>query len=131
MDWMAILGQIFELVIYPVIGLAGVYLTYLISVKIKELKQKTSDETTKKYLDMLNQTISNAVLATTQTYVESLKKQGKFDAEAQKVAFNLTYDAVMKIITDDAMMYLTTAVGDIETYITNKIEADVKLCKVS
>lgn len=129
MDWAVVLEQIFELIIYPVLSIAGIYLTYLISVKIKELKQKTKDETAKKYLDMLNETISNAVLATTQTYVESLKKQGKFDAEAQKAAFKQTYDAVMKVLTDDAVKYITETVGDLETYVTNKIEADVKLCK--
>lgn len=129
MDWMNVLEQVFELVVFPVLSVAGIYLTYLISVKIKELKQKTNDEAAKKYLDMLNETISSAVLATTQTYVESLKKQGKFDVEAQKVAFKQTYDAVMKVLTDEAIKYLTTSVGDLETYITNKIEADVKLCK--
>ena len=129
MDWAIILEQIFELIVYPVISIAGIYLTYLISVKIKELKQKTHDEMSKKYLDMLNETIGNAVLATTQTYVESLKKQGKFDAEAQKVAFQQTYDAVMKVLTNDAIKYITESVGDLETYITNKIEADVKLTK--
>ena len=129
MDWANVLEQIFELAVYPVISLVGIYLTYLISVKISELKQKTKDETAKKYLDMLNDTISNAVLATTQTYVDSLKKQGKFDIEAQKVAFTQTYDAVMKVLTADAIKYLTESVGDLETYIINKIEADVKLCK--
>jgi hypothetical protein len=129
MDWAIILEQVFELIIFPVIAIAGVYLTYLIKVKIDELKQKTKDETAKKYLDMLNETISNAVLATTQTYVESLKKQGKFDTEAQKAAFKQTYDAVMKVLTDDAIEYITESVGDLETYITNKIEADVQLCK--
>lgn len=129
MDWMNVLEQTFELVVYPVLSLVGVYLTYLISVKIREIKQKTNDETAKKYLDMLDTTIQNAVLATTQTYVESLKKEGKFDAKAQKAAFKLTYDAVMKVLTTDAIKYITTAVGDLEIYITNKIEADVKLCK--
>jgi hypothetical protein len=129
MDWMKVLEQTFELVVYPVLSLVGVYLTYLISVKIHEIKQKTNDETAKKYLDMLDTTIQNAVLATTQTYVESLKKEGKFDAEAQKAAFKQTYDAVMKVLTADAIKYITTAVGDLEIYITNKIEADVKLCK--
>ena len=129
MDWMTVLNQIFELVVYPVLGIAGVYLTYLIRVKINELKQKTTDELANKYLNMLNDTIQNAVLATTQTYVESLKKQGKFDAEAQKAAFKQTYDAVTKVLTDDALKYLIMSVGDLETYITNKIEANVKLSK--
>ena len=129
MDWMDVLRNIFELIIYPVLSIGGIYLTYLISVKIKELKQKTNDETAKKYLDMLNETIAAAVLATTQTYVEALKKQGKFDEEAQKAAFKQTYEAVMKVLTTEAMKYITSSVGDLETYVTNQIEAQVKLTK--
>ena len=129
MDWMDILKQIFELVVFPVLSIGGIYLTYLISVKIKELKQKTNDETAKKYLDMLNDTISSAVLATTQTYVESLKNKGEFDLEAQKIAFQQTYDAVMKVLTDDAIKYITEFVGDLEAYVTTKIEAEVNMSK--
>jgi hypothetical protein len=129
MDWMNVLEQVFNLIVYPVISIAGIYFTYLISTKIKELKQKTDNEMADKYLDMLDVTISDAVLATTQTYVDSLKKNGKFDAEAQKAAFKLTYDAVMKVLTEDAVKYLTIIVGDLETYVVNKIEADVKLSK--
>jgi hypothetical protein len=129
MDWVKVLEQLFELVIYPVLSIAGIYFTYLISVKIKEMKQKTDNETSKKYLDMLNETISSAVLATTQTYVEALKKEGKFDLEAQKSAFQQTYEAVMKVLTDEAIKYITTSVGDLETYVSNRIEAEVKLTK--
>lgn len=129
MDWMVVLEQVFELVVYPVLGIVGVYLTYLIGVKINEIKQKTANETANKYLDMLGVTIQNAVLATTQTYVDSLKKEGKFDAEAQKVAFTQTYDAVMKVLTTDAIKYITMSVGDLEVYITNLIEAEVKISK--
>ena len=129
MDWVNVLEQVFELLIYPVIGIAGVYLTYLASVKIAELKQKTNDETARKYLSLLDDTIANAVLATTQTYVESLKKQGKFDADAQKEAFMQTYDAVTKGLTEEAVKYITVSVGDLDTYVTNKIEATVKMSK--
>lgn len=129
MTWTIFLEQIFELVVYPVISIAGIYLTYLIRVKIQELKQKANDDTTAKYLNMLDDTIANAVLATTQTYVDSLKAQGKFDVEAQKIAFTKTYEAVMKVLTDDAVKYITSAVGDLEVYVTNKIESNVKIGK--
>lgn len=129
MTWMTVLERIFELLIFPVLSIGGIYLTYLISVKIQEIKQKTNDETAQKYLGMLDITIQNAVLATTQTYVESLKKQGKFDAEAQKEAFRQTYDAVMSVLTAEAVKYISTFVGDLETYVTNKIETEVKLNK--
>ena len=129
MNWMLVLEKIFELVVFPMLGIAGIYLTYLIKIKINELKQKSKDDTVQKYLDMLNDTITSAVLATTQTYVETLKKQGKFDEAAQKIAFQKTYNVIMKVLTDEAIKYITTSVGDLETYVTNQIEAQVKLTK--
>ena len=129
MNWINILEQIFKIAIFPVVTVASIYLCYLISVKINEIKQKTNNDTTKKYLDMLDNTITNAVLTTTQTYVESLKKEGIFNEEAQKQAFQKTYDAVIKMLTEEAKKYITASVGDLETYINNKIEAEVKITK--
>lgn len=127
MDWMEIVEQIFELAVFPVLSIVGVYLTYLIKVKVRELQQKADNDTADKYLAMLGDTISSVVTATTQTYVEGLKQQGKFDAEAQKAALELTRDTVMRLLTDDAVKYITTSVGDLDTYVTNKIEAEVRL----
>ena len=129
MNFTLLLEQLFNLVVFPVITLGGIYLIYLMNVKIKEIKQKTNNDVANKYLDMLDDTIANAVLATTQTYVDSLKSAGKFDLEAQKEAFKKTYDAVMKVLTDEATTYIVTAVGDLDTYVTNKIEAQVKVSK--
>jgi hypothetical protein len=63
--------------------------------KGSELKTKTDNEVLAKYIGMLTNTVTDCVIATNQTYVEALKKQGAFDAEAQKVAFDLTYKAVL------------------------------------
>lgn len=129
MNWMFVLEKFFELIVFPVMSIAGIYLTYLISIKIKETKQKTENDVAAKYLDMLDDTIANAVLATTQTYVEALKKAGKFDLDAQKEAFKKTYNTVMNVLTDEAIKYITESIGDLETYVSNKIEAQVKLTK--
>jgi len=125
LDWLDILSKLFEIAIFPLITAATMYLITLINAKKQELASKAKDETTKKYLDMLDKTITECVLATNQTYVSALKNQGAFDAEAQKKAFQLTYDAVMAVITDDAQEYLSEAVKDLSTYITTKIEAQV------
>lgn len=129
MNWTNILTQLFEMVIIPLLGVATVYITWLVKTKINETKTKTDNELLNKYLTMLNETITDCVLATTQTYVDSLKQAGKFDAEAQKIAFEKTYTAVMDILADEAKEYLTTAVGDLQTYVNNKIEAEVKVNK--
>ena len=129
MNWMNILSQIFEVFVIPVLGIAAVYVCYLVKAKIKVLKDKAKNETEAKYLSMLDKTICEAVLATTQTYVATLKKEGKFTEEAQKIAFAKTYEAVMALLTVEAKTYLETAVGDLETYVNNKIEAEVLLTK--
>lgn len=129
MDWMMILSQLFEIVIFPLLTIGTIYLINLIKIKIQELKQRKDDELYVKYLGMLETTIIDCVLSTTQTYVEALKKEGKFDADAQKVAFTKTYTNVMNILNKDAKKYLEEAIGDLETYVYNKIEAEVKLTK--
>ena len=57
MDWMMILSQLFEIVIFPLLAIGTIYLTNLIKVKIQELKQKKNDNLYHKYLDMLEDTI--------------------------------------------------------------------------
>jgi hypothetical protein len=124
-DWLTIVGNIFEILIFPALGVATAYLIAWLKAKKKELLEKTKNETTQKYLNLLDNTITECVLATNQTYVNSLKQSGTFDMEAQKKAFQLTYDAVMSTLTDDAQMYLNEAVKDLTASITTKIEAQV------
>nr|DAZ72800.1 MAG TPA: hypothetical protein [Caudoviricetes sp.] len=129
MDWANVVKQIFELVVFPLLGIGTTYLIVLINAKIKELKKQSDSDLEKKYLDMLNNTIVDCVLATNQTYVNELKKQGKFDLDAQKIAFQKTYENVMALLTDEAKKYLSKALGDLQTYVNNKIEAEVLLNK--
>ena len=129
MDWMSVLANIFELVVFPLLAIGSVYLINLIKIKIQEMKQRKNDDLYHKYLEMLEDTIISCVLATTQTYVDGLKKQGKFDAAAQKIAFEMTYKNVMAILTDDAKEYLQSAIGDLQVFVNNKIEAEVLATK--
>ena len=124
-----IFPQIFELCIIPLLGILTTFLVLLIKTKMSELSERISDETAKKYVNMLAETIGDCVIATNQTYVESLKKEGRFDAEAQKQALQQTYDNVMALLSNEAKEYFTEASGDIEKLIKTKIEATVKAVK--
>ena len=121
--------QIMEIVVIPLLGILTTYIVKYIQVKSAEITEKTDNAIVDKYTVMLADTITACVLATNQTYVEALKKQGKFDAEAQKVAFNMTLNAVMEILSDDAKKYLSEAFGDLNSYITSQIEASVNVNK--
>ena len=126
---MEILQQIFELCVIPLLGILTTYLVKLIRKKNEELDAKVSKEVSKKYIDMLADTITDCVVSTNQTYVDALKEANAFDKEAQKKAFELTYNKIMNVLTEDAKEYLTTVYGDLEIYITTKIESEVKTYK--
>lgn len=131
MEWTVIIGELFKVVLIPLLGLLVKYFCQFVNIKAEEIKQKNDNDTFKKYIDMLNETIQTTVIATNQTYVESLKAQGKFDAEAQKAAFQMTYDTVLKTLSEEAKKYLSSAVGDLNSYITSAIEKNVNENKVS
>jgi hypothetical protein len=130
MEWLTLLYQILEVCVIPLLGILTAYIVKYINMKSAEIQNKVDNDTADKYIAMLDDTVCACVIATTQTYVESLKKENAFTKEAQKEAFNLTYNAVMSVLTDEAKSYLTEIYGDLTAYITNKIEAEVSLNKI-
>ena len=129
MDWLTFANEAVQ-VLLPVAALAlATTITFYVGKLIKAGQDKSENEKVDKYLDMLNTTITNAVLATTQTYVEALKGKNAFDKDAQQQAFDMTYTAVMSVLSDEAKKYLAEAVGDLRVYVTNQIEATVKMTK--
>lgn len=130
MEWLPLLYEILQVCVIPLLGVLTAYIIKFINVKSLEIQSNVSNDMADKYIGMVAETISACVIATNQTYVEALKKQNAFTAEAQKEAFNLTYNAVMAILTEDAKAYLAEIYGDVAAYITNKIEAEVNISKI-
>ena len=126
---MELLSQIFEVCIIPLLGVLTTFLVRYINAKMKTLADTASDEKQKKYIEMLNNTITDCVIATTQTYVDTLKKQGKFDKEAQEQAFLMTFNAVSDLLTEESKKYLNEAIEDLDLYIKQKIESEVNINK--
>lgn len=126
-----LVAQIFQICIIPLLGILTTFLITWIKSKKDALKQQTDSELAKKYLDMLDNTITDCVIAMNQTYVNSLKQQRKFDSEAQKKAFTDVYNKVIAILGQDAIEYLNSAVGDLNEYISSKIEKEVSTNKIT
>lgn len=131
MDWLKILQEIFTVCIIPLIGILTKYLISYIEIKKESIKESNNSELAKKYVDLLAQTIETCVIATNQTYVESLKKKNAFTPEAQREAFKMTKNAVLSILSSEAEKYLTQIYGDLNTYIENQIQASVNANKMT
>lgn len=129
MEWLDLLQDVLQVCIVPLLGVLTAYVVKWLKAKEEEVLVKVENETADKYLAMVFETVRDCVSATTQTYVDALKKNGAFTAEAQKEAFQKTYDAVLAVLTDDAKEYLVAVYGDLNAYLITKIEAEVKAQK--
>ena len=130
MDLVTIVPLVFQMCILPLLAILTKYVVSWIEIKIGELTEQKNDAQFTKYMTLLQDTVISCVIATNQTYVDTLKAQGKFDLEAQKVALQKTYDAVMAILTEDAIKYLNSVLGDFDAYVNTMIESQVNLQKV-
>lgn len=123
------LNQIFQLFVIPILGILAAFVVEFLRVKSKEIINKLDNDVAKKYTEMITNTIVDCVIATNQTYVEALKKQGKFDENAQKVAFEKTLNAVLGILSEEAKNYIKETTGDLNLYLSQLIEAEVNKAK--
>jgi hypothetical protein len=102
------------------------YLVKLLKAKTEQTATKISNELVRQYLQEAIDSVLQAVTYVSQTYVDSLKKQGKFDAEAQKIAFNTAKDIALQLLTEDAKNLITDLYGDLTVWLDTKIEQTVK-----
>lgn len=75
------------------------------------------------------QCIETAVMSVAQTYVDALKKEGKFDSVAQEEAKKKAIEIATDLIGVKGQTLITKLYGDFATYLDNKIEELVKKTK--
>ena len=111
-----VLSVLLTAVILPLISIAGTQLIKFINSKIKnnELAKQLTTATT---------IVTNAVRVVFQTYVDSLKKNGSFDKEAQVEALTRAKNIALSQITEDTKSYIEENYGDFNNWLTIQIEA--------
>ena len=105
------------------------FLCVFIKNKTEQLKLVSNNETVNKYIGIATEVITDCVNMVTQTYVETLKKQNKFDKEAQQEAFSQCKQQVLNLLTDEAKLVIQEVYGDIDKWIDTKIESTVNINK--
>lgn len=119
---MNIISVLVTAVILPLISFAGARLIAWLNAKVK-------DENGKIQLTVASTIVTNAVRSVFQTYVDTLKKNGTFDLESQKIALTKAKDEALAQMTDDIKEYITKNYGDLETWLTTQIEATINILK--
>lgn len=117
-----IISVVVTVIVLPLISLAGTKLIKFINSKIK------NDEAAK-LLTTATTIVINAVRSVFQTYVESLKAEGKFDAHSQSVALTKAKEAALNQMSDEVKQYISTTFGDLDKWLITQIEASINLLK--
>lgn len=104
-----------------VTGLAS----WLVTVLIAFFNSKIKDKKVAKFMSDITTIVFDAVSCVFQTFVDTLKKAGKFDKEAQEEAKQKAFTIIMTQLTPELQEYITSNFGDIQTYIMNRIESAI------
>ena len=79
----------------------------------------------------LENIVSKAVITTNQTFVDELKKQGKFDKEAMQEAYERTFESIIASLSQSFFEYLDEETIDVNALLKNMIETSVNWNKIS
>lgn len=120
------LTTLIQVVVIPAIPVLVTYLVKYLKAKAEQTTTKIDNDLIRTYLQEATDAVLQAVTYTAQTYVDKLKKQGKWDKEAQKIAFNTAKDVALKLLTEEAKRMITDMYGDLTIWLDTKIEQTVK-----
>ncbi len=131
MDWQTALHEILYALIVFILPIVVRYLVVFLNTKTKELAEKTENETLRKYVEDANDIIASIVLSVSQTYVDAMKKAGKFTPEAQETAKNMAIARAKELISSASKNAIVVLYNDFDAYINAQIEALVRETKLT
>lgn len=116
MDWLSLIQTampaIITAVVIPLLVAAG-----------RALSRYIKTEQAKKYYDMACDAVIAAVAETMMTFVDELKKAGKWNSETAKKAFELARAKALKTMGAAVLQAMPEIVGDFEAWLSAQIEA--------
>ena len=126
---MEILKDIIYILITTAVPVLVTYLCKFLYEKWTEIKAKVENEKISNTLDQVVSMVLDCVEKVNQTYVDSLKKNGKFTKEASEEAFKMCKETALAMLSEDAKKIITMVYGDVDIYLDTLIEATVRQLK--
>jgi hypothetical protein len=100
--------------------------TWLVDTLVKYLKEKTDNARLNKYYDIAADAVLTAVAEVMQTYVSTLKKEGKWTDETAAIALEMAKSKALDVMGAAAFRAIGEVVVDTEAWLTSKIEAAIR-----
>lgn len=120
MEVSEILSIVITAVLLPLVG-------WLMTVITESVKEKTHNAKLDKYLDQAQDAITTAVQDTMQTYVDSVKTAGDWNAATKKIAFEKARAKAIELMGVGAYKAIgelfDSAEQQMEVWLSSKLEA--------
>ena len=103
-------------------------ITICICTMTSKIAKNAAESAPSKYSGIiyaLENIVNKAVITTNQTFVNELKKQGKFDKEAMQEAYRRTYESIIASLSQSFFEYIDEEAVDIDALLKNMIETSV------
>ena len=103
-------------------------ITICVCTMTSKIAKNVAESAPSKYSEIiygLENIVNKAVITTNQTFVNELKKQGKFDKEAMEEAYRRTYESIVASLSQSFFEYIDKETIDIDTLLKNMIETSV------
>ena len=102
----------------------------MMTSKVAKDAARTAPSKYSEIIYALENIVNKAVITTNQTFVNELKKQGKFDKEAMLEAYRRTYESIISSLSQSFFEYLDEETIDIDALLKNMIETSVNWNKI-
>ena len=122
----AFIIELLQAIATAAIPVCAAYLVQYLRRKSEQIIAQTDNMTIKAFLVEATDAVSTAVTYTSQTFVDTLKKEGNFNKDKQQEALKKSLDKAISLLSESAKNALTDIYGDLEAYLTSKIEAEVR-----
>lgn len=119
-----------DVLIYIVECVAGLIITVAIPYVFVLLRNKIKNQQAEKYINIAGGIINDCVLMIKQTFVDTLKANGKFDSDAQAKAFEMCKNEILGMLNEKAKAVIIDMYGDLEAYLKIAIERNVAITKM-
>ena len=103
-------------------------ITICVCTMTSKIAKNAAESAPSKYSEIiyaLENIVNKAVITTNQTFVNELKKQGKFDKKAMEEAYNKTFNSIVASLSQSFFEYIDKETIDIDTLLKNMIETSV------
>lgn len=129
MDIKEILLQILYIVITGTLPIIAACVAKYIKSVISKNAANIKNEKIRNLINYAGDAVSLAVTTVSQTYVDSLKKSGNFDKEAQITAKQMAIDKARAIISKEMRDAIETVYTSFDSYLDSYIEGVVRVNK--